>query len=473
MASEDKHATAPEWLQPGTILDGKFRVERLLGVGGMGVVVAATHLQLEELVAIKVLLPGLGASQEAAARFEREARASVKIKSEHVVRVLDVAKLQDGTPYMVMEYLSGQDLSKLVSTTGPIDAATAAGHLLEACDAIAAAHALGIVHRDLKPANLFLADNADGTSSIKVLDFGISKLSQRMSTHDATLTKTSSIMGSPLYMAPEQMQSSKKVDARADIWALGCVGFELVVGRPPFLAESMPELCARILTEPAPLPSSLRPGIPSSLDTVLLRCLAKLPEERFQNVGELAQALLPLAPHLSSAVERILRRVSMAPPPMVQVPELDTPAAPAGASTETAWGQRTMGRVSPRAARWVLVALVGVLGLGVAGWLAMRKSASSAPLASAAASAPSATPAQAPAIRARELPPAPASAEVEIVSAAAEPLPSASQTPPPARVLAPRQASASPPKPAALQPVPASSSRPVPKRRRSLEMEIK
>lgn len=481
MASEDKHATAPEWLQPGTILDGKFRVERLLGAGGMGAVVAATHLQLEELVAIKVLLPDLGASQEAAARFEREARASVKIKSEHVVRVLDVAKLEDGTPYMVMEYLSGQDLSKLVSNTGPIDVATAAGHLLEACDAIAAAHALGIVHRDLKPANLFLADNADGTSAIKVLDFGISKLSQRMSTHDATLTKTSSVMGSPLYMAPEQMQSSKKVDARADIWALGCVGFELVAGQPPFLAESMPELCARILTEPAAPPSSLRPGIPPSLDAVLLRCLAKLPDERFQNVGELAQALLPLAPDRSSVVERILRRVSMAPPSRVQAPELDMRAALAGANTETAWGQRTVGRVSPRTARWLLVALVGVLGLGVAGWLAMRRSVGSAPAVSAAASVPSVTQVRASATRARD-PISQPSAVAETVPAAAEPAPSVSQTRPPARVPGPRHVVASPPKSAsqpslavtvAPEPAAAPVVQPAPKRRRSLEMEIK
>ncbi len=351
-------------ISPGTVLAGKFRVERVLGVGGMGTVVAATHLQLEELVAIKILLPEVGKSPEAASRFEREARASVKIKSEHVVRVLDVAKLEDGTPYMVMEYLAGTDLNDLVHAQGALPVETAVLYLLEACEAIAAAHALGIVHRDIKPANLFLAQRGDGTSLVKVLDFGISKLSSTVSQRDASLTKTNAVMGSPLYMAPEQMQSAKNADNRTDIWSLGCVLYELSTGRPPFLADTLPELCSKILTEPAPLPSSLVPQIPHSLDPIILRCLEKLPANRYADVGQLAQALLPFCPSASPTVERILRRGSSSIPPE-QRPSVPGVGAPPGlAQTDGAWSQRTSSARSPSAVRWTVLGVLLLTALG-------------------------------------------------------------------------------------------------------------
>ena len=265
-------------------------MERRLGVGGMGVVLAATHLELDEPVALKVMLPRFASDVEAASRFAREARASVKIRSEHIVRMLDVARLEDGTPYMVMEYLEGTDLAGLLATQGPLPPHSAVAYVLQACDAIAAAHALGIIHRDLKPANLFLARRGDGTQGIKVLDFGISKLSVRLSERDATLTSTSVMMGSPPYMAPEQMRSAKNVDARTDIWGLGCVLYELLVGSRPFQGTTMPELCAAIMTEsPAP-PGQLQPGTPKDLDAVVLRCLEKSPAARYASVAELASA---------------------------------------------------------------------------------------------------------------------------------------------------------------------------------------
>jgi serine/threonine protein kinase len=206
-------------VKPGEILAGKYQVERVLGVGGMGVVVAAHHIQLDEKVALKFLLPDALKNTEALARFEREARAAVKIKSEHIARVIDVGKLDSGSPYMVMEYLEGGDLSGMLSKTGKLPVEQAVDFVLQASEAIAEAHALGIVHRDLKPANLFCIRRRDGQLAIKVLDFGISKVTKTGSMPDSmSMTKTTAVIGSPVYMSPEQMQSSKGVDLRTDVW---------------------------------------------------------------------------------------------------------------------------------------------------------------------------------------------------------------------------------------------------------------
>lgn len=345
----------------------------------MATVLAATHLQLDELVALKILLPAIAGNAEAATRFEREARAAVKIKSEHVVRVLDVSHLEDRTPYLVMEHLQGRDLQQLVQEQGPVEPSQAAGYLIEACDAIGAAHALGIVHRDLKPANLYLNRLDDGTTAVKVLDFGISKLSclglsklgSALTAADAALTKSGAIMGSPMYMAPEQMRSARGVDARTDIWALGCVLFELVTGRPPFSAENLAELCARVLTAPAPLPSQLRAEIPPELDRIILRCLAKSPTERYRNVAELAAALLPFAPSAGPLVERIQRRLTGSLPADASGSVPPPAATPSLSHTDTAWGQRTGSRGARRhRQRWAVGAgAVLLLGGALGGWL--------------------------------------------------------------------------------------------------------
>src|SRR5689334_443951 len=226
--------SSPSPVQPGQMLADKYRVERILGTGGMGIVVAARHVELNVLVAIKFLLPHVLSNQTAVARFAREARAAVKIKSVHVARVSDVGTLETGAPYMVMEFLRGQDLSTLLRERGPVPYPDAVDFVLQACEALAEAHALGIVHRDLKPANLFMITAADGTPCIKVLDFGISKITQPgTSDPDYGMTKTQTLTGSPLYMSPEQMTSSRAVDGRTDIWAMGTILFELVCGRPP------------------------------------------------------------------------------------------------------------------------------------------------------------------------------------------------------------------------------------------------
>ncbi len=275
------------------MLAGKYRVERVLGAGGMGVVVAARHVELDQLVAIKFVRDEAIASEDAVQRFLREARAAVKLRSEHVARVLDVGKLDSGAPYMVMEFLEGSDLGQVLGDRGPLPLDAAADWILQACEAVAEAHAAGIVHRDLKPENLFLARTVGGGQKIKVLDFGVSKAIGGSGSEMSGLTRTRAMLGSPLYMAPEQMRSSRDVDARADVWALGVVLFQLLTQRWPFEAETMPELCLKVVTEQPLSLAALRPDIPAGIGAVIERCLDKDPKRRFANAAELASGLEP------------------------------------------------------------------------------------------------------------------------------------------------------------------------------------
>jgi len=289
----------------GDILDGKYRVERVLGVGGMGIVVAATHLQLDQRVALKFLLPAALGNPSVVARFAREARAAVRIQSEHVARVIDVGTLTTGSPYMVMEYLEGGDLAATLETRGPLPVVETVTYLLEACEAIAEAHAIGVVHRDLKPANLFLAKRSGRDPMIKVLDFGISKTTDPAV---SGLTQTSTVMGSPLYMSPEQMMSSRDVDLRTDIWSLGVILYELLVGEPPFVADTMPQIVFMVTSGDAPPLAAKRPDAPAGLAEVVRRCLRRAPEERFANVADFAKALVPFGSSRAGvSLERIER----------------------------------------------------------------------------------------------------------------------------------------------------------------------
>ncbi|WP_437736985.1 serine/threonine-protein kinase [Sorangium sp. So ce1335] len=300
----------------GQVLSGKYRVERILGQGGMGVVVAALHEQLQQRVAIKLLHPG--ANAEMVERFVREARAAVRLKSEHVARVLDVGTLETGAPFMVMEYLEGSDLQQTLRERGPLELEEAVGYVLEACEAIAEAHAAGIIHRDLKPANLFLTRGADGSGMVKVLDFGISKALADPSAAGAEpelgLTKTAMVLGSPLYMAPEQMRSARTVDTRADIWSLGAILYQLLTARVPFDASSLSELILMINTEAPPSPSLFRRDLPPGLEAAILRCLERDVAKRFRSVAELAGAIVDFGPPLALAsLERIERTLGLVP----------------------------------------------------------------------------------------------------------------------------------------------------------------
>jgi serine/threonine protein kinase len=280
-------------MQAGDVLLGKFRVERLLGRGGMGVVVAARHVELDELFAIKLMHPESLSNPEAIERFVREARAAARLKGEHVARVHDVGRLENGAPYMLMEHLTGDDLSQLLDKRGALPVREAALYVMQACEAIAEAHGHGIVHRDLKPANLFLTSRANGSPCVKVLDFGISKKIDPAKKFGRTLTVTGAFLGSPAFMSPEQMLNGKSADTRTDIWALGTILYELTTGAVPFNGETMTELVARVMNEPATPPSALRPTIPRTFDTLVLTCLQKKPARRFQTIEELMAALRP------------------------------------------------------------------------------------------------------------------------------------------------------------------------------------
>ncbi|MFT3769335.1 MAG: serine/threonine-protein kinase [Minicystis sp.] len=246
----------------GDVLAGKYRVERLLGRGGMGFVVAAEHTTLRQKVAVKMLLPEAAKREDATERFLREARAAVAIKSEHVARVMDVGTLDSGEPFMVMELLAGSDLGAVVQQRKTLPAAEAVDYILQACEAIAEAHAIGIIHRDLKPANLFLTARADGSPLVKVLDFGLSKVTGP-NAFEASLTQANTIMGSPFYMSPEQVRSLKGLDKRSDIWSLGVILYQLLAGVRPFEAEALAELFLKIGAEPAPRLATHRPDLPA------------------------------------------------------------------------------------------------------------------------------------------------------------------------------------------------------------------
>ena len=296
-------------VRTGDVVSGKFRIERVLGQGGMGVVVAARHLQLDETVALKFLRAQANSDPDALARFTREARAAAKLKSEHVARVLDAGVADDGTPYIVMEYLDGRTLGKLLEDQGRLDVATTAEYAIQACEGLAEAHARGIVHRDIKPENLFLVERSEGWRVLKIVDFGISKFNVVRGASDANIS-TQSMMGSPCYMSPEQLRSTASVDHRTDIWSLGATIFELLAGSTAYRAgQTLPQLITAILEQPTPKLVEFRCDIPAELSAIVARCMAKDREERFGSAAELALALLPFAPRRVRAnVERALAR---------------------------------------------------------------------------------------------------------------------------------------------------------------------
>ncbi|WP_437608374.1 serine/threonine-protein kinase [Sorangium sp. So ce834] len=294
--------------RPGEIVGGKYRVEHVIGQGGMGVVVAARHTTLKRRVALKFLLPEENRDAQDVARFLREAQAAAAIASQHVAHVIDVGTTEAGVPYFVMELLRGITLAELIERRGPLSIEDAVGYVLEVCEAIAEAHALGIVHRDLKPSNIFLAERDDGSSQIKVIDFGISKaLDAGALGADGKLTATRMVLGSPPYMSPEHVRSARNVDTRTDIWAIGVILYEMLTARRPFEAEAASAIFASIVADPPAPPRSHRADIPDELERVILSCLEKRPYLRPQTVADLARSLAPLAPERARApLERIL-----------------------------------------------------------------------------------------------------------------------------------------------------------------------
>jgi serine/threonine protein kinase len=379
----------------GEVLAGKYRVERVLGQGGMGVVVAATHLQLGQEVALKFLLPSACQIPEAVARFLREARAAVQIHSEHVARVIDVGTLENGAPFMVMEFLRGADLGGVLRARGPLPIIEAVDYVVQACEAIAEAHALGIVHRDLKPANLFLTHRVDGSPLVKVLDFGISKaLRDPLGGGSASLTATTAIMGSPQYMSPEQIRSSKDVDVRTDVWSLGIILHELLAGSSAFVSNTVPALLAMIVADPPTPIRQQRADVPPELEAVILRCLEKDRTRRFGSVAQLARSLAPFAPKGSRLhIDRISRILGDTGSGFLDNLS-DPPGAPAPAQGNTvgAWGASTNETSRRRRGTLGIVAGVLVVGGAVAAGAMLRSRTADPGVGTAATQPPAAVP---------------------------------------------------------------------------------
>jgi eukaryotic-like serine/threonine-protein kinase len=289
------------------LIAGKYRLERTLGEGGMGVVYAAEHVDLQKRVAIKVMRDELTSQGELVERMLAEARTVARLRSEHVAQVIDVGRLSSGAPFIVMEYLDGCDLGTKLASGEPLPTELTVAYVLQACEAVAEAHAAGIVHRDIKPENLFLSARTDGEPIIKVLDFGISR-SMKSGEREPVDTL---IAGSPDYMSPEAMRPETRVAPATDIWSLGAVLYEMITGRRPFEAATVAETCARVLGSKPVAPSTLAPSVPAGLERVVLRCLSKQASERFGSVVDLAAALAPFGPEGAiEQAERVARVAS-------------------------------------------------------------------------------------------------------------------------------------------------------------------
>lgn len=312
---------------------GKYVVTDFLGAGGMSVVVAARHEQLGQTMAVKFFSVQSGSARNAIYRFFREARAAASLRSEHIVRVTDAGTDEAGRPFIAMEHLVGENLAALLRREGPLPIDRAVGYVLQTCEGIAEAHAAGIVHRDLKPENLFVTQRIDGSPLIKVLDFGIVKvLAPDVTTQGQALSQPDALMGTPLYMAPEQLRTPDSIDARTDVWAIGLILYELLAGHNPFAAATTPETFSRILSDDeVPSPMSARAEVPAALADIVLGCLRREMSRRTASVGLLAQALLPWAPAWATDAGGRAARLSVAaqgsaPPDHTPAAEM-TPAA--------------------------------------------------------------------------------------------------------------------------------------------------
>jgi serine/threonine protein kinase len=332
---------------------GKYVVDSILGRGGMGIVVAARYESAgrNELVAIKLLHPKAAKDAVQVERFVREARSTVRIKSEHVVRVLDAgADELTGSPFIVMEFLQGRDIAYVLANFGPMPPQTAVDYIIQICEAASAAHALGIVHRDLKPSNFFLTHRPDGTALVKVLDFGISKAAQLDGMPDPRLTETQAVFGSPTYMSPEQIRSSKNVDQRSDIWSLGVALFEMLTRKLPFVADNVAGLLASVIADPPFTVSHFRPDVPPGLEAVVLACLEKDAARRIGSAGELARRLAPYASPAGAQVAMQVQEVpsSSASSPNVAPQRPSMPGArPSSPSSQSAYAQSSPSWLPP------------------------------------------------------------------------------------------------------------------------------
>ena len=357
-------STYHQLVEEGSVLAGRYRVGETLGRGGMGIVFAATHIQLGTPVAVKMLRKDALEEPELVERFLREARSAARLRGEHVCRVTDFGTTDDGLPFMVMEFLDGEDLKSIVDHTGKMDPVQVATFIAQACIGVAEAHQLGIVHRDLKPGNLFLTRLPDGRRIIKLLDFGIAKATTTM---EKNLTATTKAMGSPAYMSPEQLRSSSTVDPRSDVWSLGITMFELLTESLPFTGDTPYELALSIANdEPVTLPDTLPPEIVK----VVHGCMTKDPTKRYQDVAELAAALAPIARNGRDVAAAA--KAALAPPPSTTTGARDRSNTTPSPQTETTM-RGASGAIDPtprsRSRLAIPLAIAGVIALGAGGYV--------------------------------------------------------------------------------------------------------
>lgn len=384
----------------GTVLEGKYRVERLLGAGGMGTVWIAEHTGLHRPVAVKVLDSAATVRDATAVqRFMREAQTAARLRSDHIVDVLDVGKFDDGTPFLIMELLEGETLSSRIKQAGRLPQNEAANLVDQLLNGLSAAHDAGVIHRDIKPDNCFITQKA-GRDHLKLLDFGISKVAG--DAREMRMTRTGVVMGTPYYMAPEQARGAKEIDHRCDLYAVGAILYECITGRVPFEAESVNELLFKIVLEPLIPPRSMAPELDPAFEDVILRAMGREAETRYQTAGQFRDALTPyLSRSLSGGTQVV---VLSSPPPRNTPPvsgndataPIDSDAVRAIArdsgSRHTPSGFQGLSKTGPlhlseppparSTAMWIAVALLAVIAVGGG---AMYLSSSRTPAAASAA----------------------------------------------------------------------------------------
>lgn len=390
--------SAPKRLSVGDVVAERYVVERVVGLGGMGQVLAARHIKLGTTVAIKAVHPELANDSQAVARFLREAQAMARLASEHTVRVYDVGELAGGVPYMIMEHLEGRDLGALLVERGPLPVPLALEYVRQACDALIEAHAAGIIHRDVKPQNLFVTRRANGTELVRVLDFGLAKPMQN-GAHQ--LTRAGCVIGTAQYMAPEQILANGVIDARTDVWGVGATLFRLLTRQYPFQEANPAMAVAAILTRAPARVQMLRPDVPDAVAALVDRCLSRDQAQRFQSVTELAfaidrarmapatpsQPFIPVphsspAAHSSSPASHSSPAISVrTSAPMLMRPVVPTPRAP---HAPGAPGMPGMPSNAPLYVSIVLLALLLLGGGTAAVLLAKKRSAHVVPTAAAA-----------------------------------------------------------------------------------------
>src|SRR5829696_7654872 len=274
----------------GTTLAGKYRIDERLNEGGMGTVYRGTHVLMDKTVAIKVLRPSLAADEKIVARFSREARAASRISHPNALSVTDFGEDENGIVFLVMEFLSGRTLKQVIRDDGPLPLLRVVEITRQVGDALRAAHQQNVVHRDLKSDNIMLVDTMAGDHA-KVLDFGIAKINEPDGKRDAGLTAPNLVIGTPQYMSPEQCSQEGEIDARSDIYSLGVILYEMLVGHVPFTADSPTMVMMKHLQEPVPSVLDERSDVPPTVARVIARAMAKLPSHRYQTIAELVEDL--------------------------------------------------------------------------------------------------------------------------------------------------------------------------------------